>query len=183
MHKQRSAVSSDGTCFGSVEHPEKCTPGSPFDDSKPCHPDAVGAENNDTDGKHMKKIFLVFPVIVAMLLCCACAKQDVPLEKMAFQKSANGEYMTIVWDGRTYVPFTSVAKAEMGKKIGYYIDEETAGAGGEDSAVYVYEFKGYSSAEWLVDYADGFMNMPALWKEVSVTEIPEGLVSDYEWNK
>lgn len=91
--------------------------------------------------------------------------------------------MTIVWEGRTYVPYTSVAKSDMGKKIGYFLVENNAANGGINEPIYVYEYKGYSSAEWLVDYVDGFMNIPTLWREENVTEIPAGLYSDYEWNR
>jgi len=131
----------------------------------------------------IKKAYIFLSAALFVLFFCSCAKQDAALQKMESQKSSDGNYMTIIWDKRTYVPYTSISKSEMGKKIGYYIDESDTAADGEDSAVYVYEYKGYSSAEWLADYAEGFMNTPALWREVNVTKIPGGLSSDYDWNK
>lgn len=131
----------------------------------------------------MRMKIIIWTVMLSVLFLSSCDRQADDLAKMAFQESAAGGYMTIVWEGRTYVPYTSVAKSEMGEKIGYYRDENNAASGGKNDPIYVYEYEGYSPSEWLVDYVDGFMNMPSLWKEQNVTDIPAGLHSDYEWNR
>lgn len=54
----------------------------------------------------------------------------------------------------------------------------------EDEDDRVYEFEGYSGQEWIINYLDsGLMNDCMLYKEISVTESPEGLSSEYEWNQ
>jgi hypothetical protein len=130
----------------------------------------------------MRKTFILLAIMLSFILLCSCTKQEGELAKMEFPKSSDGKYMTIVWNGKTYVPYTTISKSEMGKKIGYYIDEYTPTSAGKANTIYVYEYKGYSSSEWLVDYVDSFMNTPSLWREVKVTKIPEGLHSDYDWN-
>ncbi|MCM1242879.1 MAG: hypothetical protein NC314_08565, partial [Roseburia sp.] len=47
----------------------------------------------------------------------------------------------------------------------------------------VYEYKGYSSDEWIVNsYVSGLMDGSMLYKEINVSNIPDGLESEYEWN-
>ena len=118
----------------------------------------------------MKKAFLPFVVILTFVFSlCACSQQD--LEDMT---SGEGDgYATIIWGDKTYVPYGALVDyGERGKQIGI-VD------GDKDNRVY--ELKGYSFDEWIVNaYShDGAM----LLREVNVTDIPDGWQSEYEWNK
>lgn len=44
----------------------------------------------------------------------------------------------------------------------------------------MYEYKGYSADEWIVNAY--VMDSAMLCREVNVTNIPDGLQSEYEWN-
>ena len=118
----------------------------------------------------VKKAFLSFVVIFTLVFSlCACSQQD--LEDMT---SGEGDgYATIVWGDKTYVPYGALSDyGERGKQIGI-VD------GDKDNRVY--ELKGYSADEWIVNSFshDGAM----LLREVNVTDIPDGWQSEYEWNK
>ncbi len=82
------------------------------------------------------------------------------------------QYMAIVWEDRTYIPFCVVSKKDCGTQIGY-LDGETNHR--------VCEYKDYPTDEWFATYltVDGGA---MLFKEVNITNIPDGLESEYEWN-
>lgn len=82
-------------------------------------------------------------------------------------------YATIVWGDRTYVPYgPSVGYGERGKQIGI-LD------GDQDNRVY--ELKGYPAEEWIVNAFP--YDAAMLYKEIDVTDIPDGWESEYEWNQ
>ncbi len=86
--------------------------------------------------------------------------------------TAGDRYMSISWDGRTYVPFCAVSKEDCGTQIGY-LDGETDNR--------VCQYKNYPTDGWIASYLTvdcGAM----LFKEISVTEIPDNLHSEYDWN-
>lgn len=118
----------------------------------------------------MKRILAFGSVILMILGLCACQKRE-----MADLSSAAGnEYKAIVWEDRTYVPYCAVAKKECGKQVGI-VDG--------DKNDRVYEYDGYSTEEWIVNvYVAGLMDGAMLYKEITVSDIPEGLQSEYEWN-
>ena len=81
-------------------------------------------------------------------------------------------YATIIWGDKTYVPYGALsAYGERGKQIGV-VD------GDKDDRVY--ELKGYSFDEWIVNSFPHDAAM--LLREVNVTDIPDGWQSEYEWN-
>jgi hypothetical protein len=48
----------------------------------------------------------------------------------------------------------------------------------------VYQYRDCPVGEWIISYYDsGEMDSSMLMKEEGVTEIPEGLQSEYDWNK
>ena len=111
-------------------------------------------------------LFAIGILVVSMM--CACSQQD--LENMA---SVEGDgYAAIVWGGKTYVPYGALAGyGERGKQIGI-VD------GDKDNRVY--ELKGYSVDEWIVNAFP--YDAAMLYKEIDVTDIPDGWQSEYEWN-
>jgi hypothetical protein len=124
-------------------------------------------------------------VLAALLLVSfrACSAQGTTgtQEVADVQELANitmvdqGDYAAIVWDGRTYVPYTAIAKKDCGKQIGILDDDKN------DK---VYAYKDYSTEMWIAEmYISGEMDGPMLYREINVTDIPEGLQSEYEWNQ
>ncbi|MDE6539933.1 MAG: hypothetical protein K2K66_07065 [Ruminococcus sp.] len=110
----------------------------------------------------MKKF--LFILMSVMMLLCSCHEK---LTSMT--RTDNGEYTSIVWDDKTYIPFCVVSKSDCGKKIGC-INGDT------DDIISLY--KDLSPDEWLANYLtmDGGA---MLYKEVNVTNIPDGLQSEY----
>ena len=124
-------------------------------------------KNGKNDIKQIASVVVIGILMVSAM--CACTQQD--LEDMA---SGTGDgYGSIVWGDKTYVPYGAlVSYGERGKQIGI-VD------GDKDDRVY--ELKGYSADEWIVNAFphDGGM----LLKEIEVTDIPDGWQSEYEWNQ
>lgn len=71
------------------------------------------------------------------------------------------------------MPFCVVSKNDCGAQIGYI-------NGDKDDRIC--QYKDYSTKEWLANYltVDGGA---ILLKEINVVNIPDGLESEYEWNK
>lgn len=116
---------------------------------------------------YMKKMLSVLIVIITVSSLCSCSKQD--LADMT--TLATDEYTVIVWEDRNYVPYCAISKSDCGQQIGI-VD------GDKDDRVY--EYKGYSSDEWIINYY--VMDSAMLCREVNVTDIPDGLQSEYKWN-
>lgn len=119
----------------------------------------------------MKKIRILGIAILTAVMLCACGGGDE--QELADISTAEGdEYRAIIWEERTYVPFCAVSKNDCGTLIGYV---------NGDTGERVCEYKDYPSNEWIASYltVDGGA---MLYKEVNVTNIPDGLQSEYEWN-
>lgn len=103
------------------------------------------------------------------IILCACGETHDLIDMSTFEGDG---YMAILWEDRTYVPFCVVSKSDCGTQIGY-LDGETDNR--------VCEYKDYPTEEWIANYltVDGGA---MLFKETNVTEIPDGLESEYEWN-
>ncbi len=114
----------------------------------------------------MKKIVSLSLMIILFSLC-ACSKQE--LADMTTE--LHDGYVAILWEDKTYVPYCAIAKTDCGEQIGI-VD------GDKDDRIYAY--KGHSTDEWIINaYA---MDSAMLCREISVTDIPDGLQSEYEWN-
>lgn len=106
---------------------------------------------------------------LVLIVLCACGKNT----NLIDMSTAEGnEYMAIIWEDRTYVPFCTISKSDCGTQIGY-LNGETKD--------WICEYKDYPTDEWIANHlmADG---SAILLKEVNVTHIPDGLESEYEWN-
>lgn len=117
----------------------------------------------------MKRKIFIFAIIALAVLLCACSQRSV--ENMTTE---NGDgYEAIVWGNKTYVPYGALsAYGERGKQIGIIDGDKT---------YRVYECKGYSSEEWIVS---ALPHDPAmLYREIAVTDIPDGWQSEYQWNQ
>lgn len=116
-----------------------------------------------------KRMRIILTVLAAFaFLLSGCSSKN--LENMTTGVQEN--YATVIWGNRTYVPYGPLcAYGKQGAQIGY-IDGDTG--------YKVFEIEGYSDKEWIVT---ALPHDPAmLYKEESVTEIPKGWSSEYEWN-
>ena len=112
----------------------------------------------------MKKILFIL-IASLMLLLCACNNNLINMTS-----SDNGESTSIIWEDRIYKPFCVVSKNDCGKKIGYLNNEK-------DNVISIY--KDLSQEEWIANYltVDGGA---MLYKEINVTDIPDGMQSEYD---
>lgn len=120
----------------------------------------------------MKKVnFILVTIMILLVSLCACSKQKSDLVVMSYE--VGDEYVSIIYEDKTYVPYGPLsAYVDRGKQIGYI-------NGNENDKIY--EVKGYSMNEWI---ATALPSDPAmLYKEISVTDIPEDWQSEYEWNQ
>lgn len=105
-----------------------------------------------------------------VILLCACGKQET--RELAYMTTeVNDDYCAIIWEDRTYVPYCAFSKIERGEQLGIV-----------DSDIFdkVYEYRGYSAEEWIINiYERDVM----LYKEINISDIPDGLQSEYEWNQ
>lgn len=116
----------------------------------------------------MKKIIVLLTTVVLIISLSACSKQK--LEDMT--SGTEDGVSSIVWGDKTYVPYGPLsAYGDRGKQIGIVDGDKDYKA---------YECKGYSADEWI---ATAFSYDAAmLYREINVTDIPEGWQSEYEWN-
>ena len=118
----------------------------------------------------MKK-FISFALIALLIVTlCACSQNQQDLEDMS---TGTGDgYVTIIWDDKTYVPYGPLSTyGDRGKQIGIVDGDKDYKA---------YECKGYSTDEWIVTAIP--YDAAMLYREINVTDIPEGWQSEYEWN-
>ena len=121
----------------------------------------------------IKRIAYGIILILTIITLCSCRQEITQLEDMSTLD--NGDYVAIVWGDRTYVPFCAINNSERGAQLGI-VDE--------DENNQIYEYKDHSDEEWVISfYRSGEMDGSMLMREIKVTEIPESLQSEYEWNK
>lgn len=119
----------------------------------------------------MKKRYMML-ICTILLLWSGCIPQSQVGHLVDMKSGETDRYATIQWEDRVYVPYCVISKGDMGKQIGI-VDG--------DKNDRVYEYKGYSSEEWIISmYHSGEMDNPMLMKEQSVTDILEGLETEYD---
>lgn len=118
-------------------------------------------------------------IFFSALLLTACGQIQPQTQEINFATVNNGEYMALTYDGRTYVPFCAGSSERMGERIGNYSAD-----GSETNLVYVYAVKGQPQESWLMDATGENCRESMLYREISVTEYPEGFVPEpeYRWN-
>ena len=132
------------------------------------------------NGKQNKKWILfaiISTIMVIGIIIIAFLWIKQPMEDgetLIFGKGETDRYVYITCFDKVYVPFCAVDNKDRGDYIGYVED---------DSKDKIYNYKNYNNDEWIIEYYEsGLMDGCMLLKEKSVTEIPEGLTSEYEWN-
>lgn len=81
----------------------------------------------------MKKSIYVISLCLLMVILSSCSKSNNKLESMT--TGDNSEYVSIIWQGRTYSPFCAIDNGERGLQVGI-VDG--------DKNDQVFEYKGYS---------------------------------------
>ena len=107
----------------------------------------------------MKKLSLLLSIIALMTFFASCTAKDYE----SFQELNNGSSLQ---RGSTIYSFYSALPKDSlrGKQIGI-IDG--------DKKHKVFEVKGFSSDEWIIEYYDVIMSVYSVYKADTVNEIPE----------
>ena len=122
----------------------------------------------------MRKTVILLITVVLMLLCACNARKEVG-DLKNYTSGDTGQYVYVALNGKIFVPFTAVSNADRGKQIGIV---------NGDPKDQIYEYKDYPTDEWIISYYEsGEMDGSMLMKEESISEFPEGLESEYEWNR
>lgn len=120
----------------------------------------------------MKKSIYFISLCLTTIMLSSCGQNNKKIENMETQES--NDYLSVIWRDKAYVPFCVVDNKERGIQIGIV---------NGDKKDQIYEYKDYSTEEWIISfYKSGEMDTSMLMKEINVTEIPNNLQSDYEWN-
>lgn len=119
---------------------------------------------------------LLFIIVVLLFVFASCGtKVALPDNAIVFETGETDDYAYIIWEEKKYVPYCSSESDQIGDCLGYYEED------GEK--IYVCELKGQSSDKWLIDTLNlENCNEGMIYKQENVTEIPEGLSSEYAWN-
>jgi len=129
----------------------------------------------------MRIIRVLCVTIIASLLMTACGSSNAE-EKIIEDVSGldnyisgdNGQYVYVTLNDKVFVPYTTVSNSERGKQIGIV---------NGDSKNQIYEYKDYSTDEWIINYYDsGEMDGSMLMREENISNFPDGLESEYDWN-
>ena len=109
----------------------------------------------------MKKLSLVLLIIAIMTFFVSCTNK----EYGSFQELNNGA--SLKRDSITYSFYGALPSDSLrGKQIGI-VDG--------DKKHKVFEMKGFSSDEWIIEYNDVIMSVYSVYKADTVTEIPDEL--------
>ena len=110
----------------------------------------------------MKKVLLTAILLTAILTGCTTPTDLADMT--SYSTEGTGASNVIEWNGVQYYMYGIGVERLMSKQIGV-VDG--------NSKHRVYEVKGYSSAEWIIEkYHSGEMDVAMLWKEKSVESIP-----------
>lgn len=126
------------------------------------------------------RLLLTIALLICVLSGCGVSTK-LPDEPIVFDFRTNEDkgYAYLSVDDKIYVPYCPFKRRYIGDCIGYFDAAADEYSGG--SRWYVYEFNGYSSDEWIIDYLPT-INEGMIYREINTTNIPEGLSSEYEWN-
>lgn len=120
----------------------------------------------------MKRITVIGILVCLIITLSSCRKSDKDLVNMSTLDRC--EYQSIVWNDKTYVPYCAISNSERGDQIGIV---------NGDKNNQIYQYSGHQVEEWIISfYHSGEMDGSMLMRELSVTKIPEGIQSEYEWN-
>ncbi|KIR03737.1 hypothetical protein P261_02552 [Lachnospiraceae bacterium TWA4] len=120
-----------------------------------------------------RKKMLAISLIVLISLCfIACSKST--KNYINYKTSDKYEdFASITYEDKVYLPYCVIDNEECKNQIGIVDNDEKN---------CIYSYKDYSTNEWIIElYKSGEMDAPMLYKEVHVTNLLDGLTSEYEW--
>ena len=126
---------------------------------------------------------LVCSAAAAIHLSGCGSEVELPQNPIVYEMNVNEEEgcSYLVEGNNIFIPYCAYSEGYLGDCIGYCdipADEYT-----EASRIYIFELKGFSSSEWIVETLSlNNCNEGMIWREVNATDIPDGLESEYEWN-
>ena len=152
-----------------------------------------GVEERVKNVLHYKKpafwVIVCAGVLCAVLAVCFLTdptkKLKLPDEPIQYTEVVNpgGNYIELHEEGqdRIFVPYMPAAPNMIEACIGYYSEGDEP-----ESIIYVCSLKDLSPAEWicgsLSERVNGHMEA-MIFREIHVTDIPNGFSSEYDWNK
>jgi len=118
--------------------------------------------------KNKAFIFLLTLVLIIPTLSSCSSQKEAPAVPYVAQENSELGCMELSYDGKIFRPYGVIGSSSLrDSKIGV--------SGGEDGEG-VYSVKNHDSTQWILAGDDVFMSGgDMLYKEVSVTEIPEDL--------
>lgn len=132
----------------------------------------------------MRKITFSTPILLTISLLCSCgAKTQLPDNPVIYEQGIHEEkgcsYLTA--NDKTFLPYCAYESKYQGDCIGYC--DIPADEYSDASRVYIFELKGYSSDEWIIETTDlDNCKEGMILREVNAVHTPEGLESEYEWS-
>lgn len=134
--------------------------------------------------KFLASAKLAVLAIAVIYLLGGCGVEARPPENpILYEWGINNEkeYFYLKYEDKIFVPYCPYEAKYLGDCIGYCDipeDEYT-----DTSRVYIFELKGYSSDEWVIEMLGlSNCNEGMIFREVNTEKIPQGLTSEYEWN-
>lgn len=127
----------------------------------------------------MKKMMWIVSIVVMAALSGCGIRTELPDDPIIFESGATSEYAYIRSGDKIYVPYCPFDRKYLGKCIGYYESQESKDA----APIYIYEFKGCSSDEWIIELDAEGGREGMILREINTTNIPKDLQSEYEWNQ
>ena len=124
----------------------------------------------------MKRYIFAISLMVALLmLITACGGPEEATNIADYTSGDTDQYVYVTLNGNVFVPFCAVSNADRRRQIGIV---------NGDPKDQIYEYKDYPSDQWIISYYEsGAMDSSMLMKEKSISEYPDGLESEYEWNR
>lgn len=121
----------------------------------------------------MKKARVIGILVCLIITLCSCGKNEKGLVNMSTLDRS--QYRAIAWDAKVYAPYCEISSDERGDQIGIV-------NGNVNSQIY--EYSNHHVDDWIIwFYSSGETEGSSmLMRELSVTEIPDGLHSEYNWN-
>ena len=149
----------------------------------------AGLDTNSFDhmeGYVMKKKGILLLILFICLLSGCGSGAKLPDNPIRYEQGINEEegYAYLEYGDKRFIPYCAYEKKYLGDCIGYcdifaveYTDVSRA------DRVYVFEMKGYSSDEWIIEMQGlDNCNEGMILREINTEIIPEGMTSEYKWN-
>lgn len=130
----------------------------------------------------MRRIKRLAAAMVTLCILTGCGNgMELPQEPMVFSVGGeeDAEYISLIYEDRIYIPYCPYEKKYLGDCIGYVVWDRDS----DEYTSYICEVKGYPAEEWVIELSDTACAEGMIFKEINAESIPEGMSSEYEWNR